>query len=197
MATTALQEGGTLAADAGTNIVVTEYVRYWHAVAGAMSHNKQTLQTADAGSNPGWCILITVATEAGCKPLAVTMDGVQHNHLRPAIRTRLVTCRDDSYNAVQDAASVERTAANPDDCQRHVGCVRCFTGEAVPQAPGSWVRQAESCVVSKYECAPPVKPQKMSASRLRGATAATALVPWQAASLSASRRYTMRLRRNG
>jgi hypothetical protein len=35
-----------------------------------------------------------------------------------------------------------------------------FTGEAVPQAPGSWVRPAESCVVSQYNCAPPVKPQK-------------------------------------
>jgi hypothetical protein len=41
-----------------------------------------------------------------------------------------------------------------------IGRVACFTGEAVPQAPGSWVRPAESCVVSQYNCAPPVKPQK-------------------------------------
>jgi hypothetical protein len=41
-----------------------------------------------------------------------------------------------------------------------IGVVACFTGEAVPQAPGSWVRPAESCVVSQYNCAPPVKPQK-------------------------------------
>jgi hypothetical protein len=33
-------------------------------------------------------------------------------------------------------------------------------GPCVPQAPGSWVRPAESCVVSQYNCAPPVKPQK-------------------------------------
>jgi hypothetical protein len=40
------------------------------------------------------------------------------------------------------------------------GRVACFTGEAVPQTPGSWVRPAESRVVSQYDCAPPVKPQK-------------------------------------
>jgi hypothetical protein len=88
MATTALQEEGPLAAAAGTNIAVTENVRYWHAAAGAMSHNKQTLQSADAGSNPGWCIITTVATKlATCKSFAVTMDGVQHDHLCPAIGT--------------------------------------------------------------------------------------------------------------
>jgi hypothetical protein len=46
--------GAPLAAAAGTNIAVAENVRYWHPwpVAGAMSHNKQMLQSADAGSNP-------------------------------------------------------------------------------------------------------------------------------------------------
>jgi hypothetical protein len=41
-----------------------------------------------------------------------------------------------------------------------IGRVACFTGEAVPQAPSSWVCPAESCVVSQCDCAPPVKPQK-------------------------------------
>jgi hypothetical protein len=63
------RRGGPLVAAAGTNIVVTENVRYWHAVAGAMSHNKQTLQSADAGSNPGWCILTTVATKLAASRL--------------------------------------------------------------------------------------------------------------------------------
>jgi hypothetical protein len=41
-----------------------------------------------------------------------------------------------------------------------IGRLACLTGEAVPQAPGSSVRPAESYVVSQYDCATPVKPQK-------------------------------------
>jgi hypothetical protein len=64
-----LQVGAPLAAAAGTKIAVTENVRYWHAVAAAMLHNKQTLQSADAGSKPGWCILTTVATKLAASHL--------------------------------------------------------------------------------------------------------------------------------
>jgi hypothetical protein len=39
-----------------------------------------------------------------------------------------------------------------------------ITGEAVPHAPGSWVHPAESCAVSQYDSAPPVKPQQSTAA---------------------------------
>jgi hypothetical protein len=66
-----------------------------------------------------------------------------------------------------------------------IGRVACFTGEAVPQAPGSWVRPAESCVISQYDCAPPVEPQKkvrqtsrFPAKHLRGGTPQDTLYQW-------------------
>jgi hypothetical protein len=106
MATTALQEGGHLAAAAGTNIAVTENVRYWHAVAGAMSHNEQMLQSADAGSNPGWCILTTVATKLAASSLQ--QRWMVYNMITCArLSEHQLVTSDDGCNAVQDAALVE------------------------------------------------------------------------------------------
>jgi hypothetical protein len=59
--------------------------------------------------------------------------------------------------------------------EQQVQCVACFTGQAVPQAPGSWVRPAESRVVSQYDCAPPVKPQKKCSAYIAAARMAAVL----------------------
>jgi hypothetical protein len=99
---------------ADTNIAVTENVRYLHAVAGAMSHIKQTLQSADAGSNPGLCIRTTVAAKLAASR---TVRWMVYSMITCArLSEHQLVTSGDSCNAVQDAASVERTAANPDDC---------------------------------------------------------------------------------
>jgi hypothetical protein len=51
----------------------------------------------------------------------------------------------------------------------------------VPQAPGSWVRPAESCEVRQYNCAPPVEPQKKTQQQLPAACSGCTARPWQVA----------------
>jgi hypothetical protein len=36
-----------------------------------------------------------------------------------------------------------------------IGCVACFTGEAAPQAPGSYARVTATCVASQWDSASP------------------------------------------